>query len=63
MATPSADMATSSADMATPSADIATPSNRLRAILLHIPWYSIQGKARLAEDTLLSAMTTTRAIA
>ena len=31
--------------------------------MLHIPWYSIQGKARLAEDTLLSAMTTTRAIA
>jgi DNA-binding phage protein len=25
--------------------------NRLRAVLLHVPYYSIQGTARLAEDT------------
>jgi hypothetical protein len=34
--------------------------NRLRAVLLHVPYYSIQGCARLAADTSLSRATISR---
>ena len=35
-------------------------SNRLRAVLLHIPWYSIEGFARLATDVNVSRSTISR---
>ena len=37
-----------------------TVSNRLRAVLLHIPWYSIEGFARLASDVNVSRSTISR---
>lgn len=37
-------------------------SNRLRAVLLHIPWYSIEGFARLASDVGVSRSTISRLI-
>jgi Helix-turn-helix. len=38
----------------------ACPINRLRALLLHVPYYSIQGPARLAADVGCSRSTVTR---
>ncbi|MGC4044869.1 MAG: helix-turn-helix transcriptional regulator [Armatimonas sp.] len=35
-------------------------SNRLRAVLLHVPYYSIEGNARLAKDAGLSPSTISR---
>lgn len=35
-------------------------ANRLRAVLLHVPYYSIEGNARLARDTGLAASTISR---
>jgi transcriptional regulator with XRE-family HTH domain len=37
-------------------------SNRLRSILYHIPWYSIEGIVRLAKDTGLSTSTISRLV-
>jgi transcriptional regulator with XRE-family HTH domain len=34
--------------------------NRLRAVLLHVPYYSIEGPSRLAQDTGLSRSTISR---
>ena len=34
--------------------------NRLRAVLLHVPWYSIEGQARLAADTGVARSTVSR---
>lgn len=36
------------------------PRNRLRAVLLHIPWYMMDGPARLAADIHVSRSTVTR---
>lgn len=36
------------------------PRNRLRAVLLHIPWYTMDGPARLAADIHVSRSTITR---
>jgi transcriptional regulator with XRE-family HTH domain len=35
-------------------------TNRLRAILVHVPWYTITGGARLAEDARISRSTVSR---
>ena len=43
-----------------PGAGAAYPRNRLRAVLLHIPWYSMEGPARLAADVRVSRSTVTR---
>jgi transcriptional regulator with XRE-family HTH domain len=37
-------------------------SNRLRSILYHVPWYSIEGIVRLAKDTGLSTSTISRLV-
>jgi transcriptional regulator with XRE-family HTH domain len=37
-------------------------SNRLRSILFHIPWYSIEGIVRLAKDTGISTSTISRLV-
>ena len=34
--------------------------NRLRAVLLHVPWYMIEGQARLAADVRVSRSTISR---
>lgn len=36
------------------------PTNRLRAVLLHVPWYTIEGAARLATDVGVSRSTISR---
>ena len=36
--------------------------NRLSFVLVHVPWYSIEGQARLATDTFLSQATVSRII-
>lgn len=36
--------------------------NRLSFVLVHVPWYSIEGQARLATDTFLSQATISRII-
>ena len=36
--------------------------NRLRALLLHIPWYSIEGQARLAADLHVARSTVSRLV-
>lgn len=38
------------------------PGNRLRAVLLHVPWYSIEGFARLASDVGVSRSTVSRLV-
>ncbi len=44
-----------------PAFPIETPvGSRLRAVLLHIPWYSIEGFARLATDVNVSRSTISR---
>ena len=37
-------------------------SNRVRALLIHIPWYSIEGQRRLAKDCKVSPSTISRLI-
>jgi len=37
-------------------------NNRLRPILIHVPWYSIQGQARLAVDCRVSRSTIGRLV-
>jgi len=37
-------------------------SNRIRAYLLHIPWYSIEGQRRLAKDCAVSPSTISRLV-
>jgi len=37
-------------------------SNRIRAIMLHIPWYSIEGQRRLARDCHVSHSTISRLV-
>lgn len=37
-------------------------SNRVRAFLLHIPWYSIEGQRRLARDCKVSPSTISRLV-
>ena len=43
-----------------PSKHETALGNRLRAVLLHIPWYSIEGFARLASDVGVSRSTVSR---
>src|SRR5579872_1809763 len=37
-------------------------SNRVRALLIHIPWYSIEGQCRLARDCGVSCSTISRLV-
>lgn len=36
--------------------------NRLRAVMLHVPWYTIQGQHRLAADCYVSSSTISRLV-